>query len=288
MWGVLVRLLILGSRGQFGTSLEAACRDRNVECFAATRQDADVTDYTAVRQLIERENFSAVVNSTVFGGIPECEAAPDRAFAVNATATLALAEICAEKDVPLVQTSTHLVFRGDQDDPYVESDLPAPNSAYSVSKLAGEHFAATRCPKHYVLRFPTLYGARRNNAMGFVEKMMDLLRKDTPLRIADDRLDCPTWSYDAGNALLDLLEGQADYGLYHTSNSGVATYYDFVCLLGELMGSNSKIERAKDADFPASPPKPRKVAIRSERMPPLRSWQDGLSAYVENLKRTML
>lgn len=278
-----MRLLILGSQGQFGTSLEAACRDRGVDCIAAKRQDADVTDTAAIRTIIERESATAVVNSTVLGGIPECEADPDRAFAVNTTATLGLAELCAELDIPLVQTSTHLVFRGTQAEPYVESDLPAPNSVYSASKLASEHLAATRCPKHYVLRFPTLYGARRNNAKGFVEKMMELLEQDTPLRIADDRLDCPTWSYDAGHALIDLLDGDAEYGLYHTANSGTVTYYDFVCLLGELVGSKSEIARAKDADFPATPPKPLKVAIRTERMPPLRSWQDGLAAYVKGL-----
>jgi dTDP-4-dehydrorhamnose reductase len=274
-----MRILILGSHGQFGTSLEAACRDRRVDYYAATRKDADLTDSKAVQSLVAREMIGAIVNATTFGGIAECEADPDAAFAVNTTATLRLAEICAERDIPLVQTSTHLVFRGDNPEPYVERDLPAPNSVYSASKLASEHLAATRCPKHYVLRFPTLYGARRNNATGFVEKMIDLLRQDRPLRIADDRLDCPTWAYDAGQTLLDLLLDKADYGLYHTANSGAVTYYDFVCALRDVLGSASKVDRAKDADFPAYPPKPVKVAIRSTRMAPLRSWQDALAAY---------
>jgi dTDP-4-dehydrorhamnose reductase len=274
-----MRILILGSQGQFGTSLEAACRDRGVDCYAAKRTDADLTDVAAVRHLVERESASVIVNTTTFGGIAECEADPAAALAVNITGTLRLAELCAERDIPLVQTSTHLVFRGDNPEPYVESDLPDPNSVYSASKLASEHLAATRCPRHYVLRFPTLYGARRNKAKGFVEKMIDLLLEDTPLRIADDRLDCPTWAYDAGQALLDLLMGNANYGRYHTANSGVVTYYDFVCALRDLLGSASKVDRAKDADFPSYPPKPVKVAIRSTRMAPLRSWQDALAAY---------
>lgn len=279
-----MRLLILGSQGQFGTSLEAACADRGISCFAATRADADITDAHAVRAIIEANDIEAVVNATTFGGIAECEAAPDCAFDVNATATLRLSELCAELDIPIVQTSTHLVFRGDRAEPYTESDLPLPNSAYSVSKLAGEHFAATRCPKHYVLRFPTLFGVRRNKAAGFVEKMIELLRKDAPLRIADDRLDCPTWAYDAGNALLDLLLNDAEYGLYHTANAGSVSYFEFVRTLGTLVGSESEISPAKDSDFPSTPPKPVKVAIRSERMAPLRSWESALAAYIGSLK----
>lgn len=279
-----MKILLFGSPGQLGTSIERVCRERHIDIHTPTRKEADITDAAATSRMISALRPNAVINATGIVDIQRCESDPALAFATNATAVRGLALACAESGAILVQTSTHLVYDGRKTTPYMESDLPCPNSVYAASKLAGECLALSLCPRTYVTRFPTLYGARRNSAQGFVEKMIERLRTGAPLRIADDRIDTPTWAQDAAEAVLGLLERKADYGLYHVANAGPVSYFDFIRHLGELTGSTSTIERAKDADFPSSPPKPLRVPLTTTRMKPLRSWQIALAAYCRTLK----
>ena len=278
-----MKLLLFGSHGQLGSSLERICVERSVTFRAPTHAEVDVADAVAVAALIQDMRPSAVVNATGIVDIRRCEEDPELAFAVNATAVRGLAAACGKVGATLVQTSTHLVFDGKKTAPYVETDLTCPNTIYAASKLAGESLALGHCPNTYVTRFPTLYGARRNAASGFVEKMLAQLRAGAPLRIADDRIDTPTWALDAAGAIIDLLERRADFGIYHIANAGSVSYLDFVRHLASLVGSGSSVSRAKDADFPSSPPKPLRVALGSTRMPPLRTWQSALSAYCSSL-----
>jgi len=279
----VANIVILGATGQFGTSLSLACERRNVEFIPISHGDLEITDSDAVRDLIRLHRPRAVINATGLVDIGKCEQDPDLAFAVNATAVRTLAEACADADTILVQTSTHLVFEGDKNSAYVESDNPKPNSIYAASKLVGEHLAQTLCKTTYAVRFPTLFGTRHNSAAGFVEKMMARLARDEPVRVADDRIDSPTWAFDASNAILDMVEQQPQFGLYHISNQGPVSYHRFISRLAELIGSDSVVERAKDSDFPSHPAKPLKVAISSEKLPPLRSWDEALTAYLDQM-----
>lgn len=279
----MTNIVILGATGQFGTSLALACERRNVEFAPISHSDLEITDSGAVRDLISDHRPRAVINATGLVDIGKCELDPNLAFAVNATAVRTLAEACDDADTILVQTSTHLVFEGTKETAYIESDNPKPNSIYAASKLAGEHLSQTLCRTSYAVRFPTLFGTRHNSAAGFVEKMMARLASGAPVRVADDRIDSPTWAFDASNAILDMIEQRPPFGLYHISNQGPVTYYTFISRLAELMGSDSIVERAKDSDFPSHPAKPLKVAIASDKLPPLRSWDEALTAFLDQL-----
>jgi dTDP-4-dehydrorhamnose reductase len=279
----VANIVILGATGQFGTSLILACERRNIEFAPISHSDLEITNSEAVRDLVRHHRPRTVINATGLVDIGKCEQDPDLAFAVNATAVRTLAEACADAGTVLVQTSTHLVFEGDKESAYIESDNPKPNSIYAASKLVGEHLAQTLCKTTYAVRFPTLFGTRHNSAAGFVEKMMARLARDEPVRVADDRIDSPTWAFDASNAILDMVEQQPQFGLYHISNQGPVSYHTFISRLAELIGSDSVVERAKDSDFPSHPAKPLKVAISSEKLPPLRSWDEALAAFLDQM-----
>jgi dTDP-4-dehydrorhamnose reductase len=277
-------IVILGATGQFGTSFAHACELRNIEFAPISHDDLEISNSDAVCKLVDQLRPNAVINATGVVDVGKCEADPERAFAVNALAVRTLANACAAIDCILVQTSTHLVFDGKRNRPYTEDDLPLPNTVYAASKLAGEHFALTLCPKGYAVRFPTLYGARSNSAQGFVEKMIARIRQGQPLKIADDRRDSPTWAFHAANAVLDLIASQTPFGLYHVANSGDVSYYDFISRLHELSSAEVDLERAKDSDFPSQPPKPLRIALKSEKLEPLAPWDQALADYVVSLE----
>ncbi len=281
-----MRILLIGARGQFGTAFQTVCKEMRVACFAPSHAELDVLDKRSIADALSDAKPDAVINSTGIVDIAACETDPQTAFNVNTHGALLLAETCAEAGITLVQTSTHLVFDGTKSAPYDETDLPAPNTVYAATKLAGEHLALTRNPRSYAVRFPTLYGARRNDKMGFVEKMLEKLQAGDDLRIADDRMDSPTWTMDAAREVLALITEQAPYGLHHVSNNGPVSYFDFISALARIIGAESGIKAAKDSEFPAHPPKPLRLAITSAKRPALRSWEEALFDYAESLGLT--
>jgi dTDP-4-dehydrorhamnose reductase len=213
-------------------------------------------------------------------GINPCEVDPAAAFAVNTTAVSNLARLCADSGAILVQPSTHAVFDGEKDGFYTESDVPRPASIYSVSKLAAEHLAANISPKHYIVRFPTLFGTRRNSSPGFFDKILDGLLCGRELRIAADKIDSPTYTMDAAMRVVSLIRDRHAYGTYHIANKGKTSYYDFTVKLAELLGVKATIIPARDADFPSLAHKPLRTALDSVKLDSIRCWEEALAECV--------
>jgi len=275
-----VKILLFGASGLFGTAFEAVCAAPGIEFAGVTHGDVEVTDHGAVTALIDAHQPTVVVNAVAIVGIDPCEERPDLAYAVNAAAPLAMGLHCAAKDICFVQTSTHAVFDGSKSTAYTEADQPNPISVYSVSKFAGECFVRDVCPKHYITRFPTMYGRRRNASPGFVDKMVDRFRQGVEIRVADDKFDSPSYAHDVATGLADLLQTKRPYGTYHLANAGNVNYYEFISALKELLGANNPVHRAKDRDFPGRGHKPLRTAVTSSRLPPMRDWRAALAEYV--------
>jgi len=263
-----------------GTAIEKLCTRKGIDCVSPAHSEVDVTDFEAVKAVVEKNKPDAVINMVAFVGIDQCEREPERAFAVNAIAVSNIARICGQHGMTLVQPSTHTVFDGRKNGPYTEDDLPNPASVYSTSKYVAEFLTKNLCARHYVPRFPTLFGTRRNQSKGFVEKMIDRIKAGQELKVADDKIDTPTYAKDVAETNISLLESEKPYGIYHVANSGVVSYYDFIAKLAEILKADVKLIRAKDRDFPALAYKPLNTALKSMKLEPLRGWQDALSEYV--------
>jgi dTDP-4-dehydrorhamnose reductase len=275
-----MKILLFGSTGMVGTAVESICAKKNIGCIGLSHKDVEITDTNKVKKLIEQYKPDVVFNSVAVVGINLCEEQPDLAFAVNATAVLNLANICEDSGSILVQPSSHAVFDGTKDDYYTENDSPRITGIYSASKYLSECFAANICKRHYVVRFPTLFGDRRNAQVGFFDKVLRKIFKGEELMIADDKIDSPTYTMDAAEAVILLLEKQYPCGIYHIANSGKISYFDFVSKIRDLLNSNVRIIRAKDRDFNSRGYKPLKTAMKSVKIEPLRSWEDALYAYI--------
>jgi dTDP-4-dehydrorhamnose reductase len=275
-----MRILLLGSNGLVGTGIETVCRHRGVECTGLTRSELEITNKEEIEDAVNKYKPDVLINAAGIVGINPCESEPKRAFDVNTVAVANLARICEKESIILVQPSSHIVFDGAKDDYYTEDDAPNPLNTYGVSKYAAELLTRNICKKHYIVRCPTLFGPRGNQSLGFVDKVLTWIREGRELRIADDKIDSPTYTLDAADTIISLLAEEKPFGLYHIANSGRASFYDLVSQIVTMLGTGTKITRAKDKDFQTMAPNSLKTAMKSVKLQPLRSWQDALGEYL--------
>ena len=213
------KIVLFGSSGCFGTAFSKICKDiNNVNLVELSHSDIDVLDEKKVYDCINTLQPDVVINAVSIVGINPCEEKPDLSFSIHATAVRSMAIASEKANAIFVQTSSHAIFDGTSDVPYVESDIPNAGSIYAVSKYSGELIASMWCKKHYIVRFPTMYGPRRNKSFGFVDKVISWLHEGSELNIASDKIDSPTYSLDAALAVYDIIDNDMPYGIWHISN----------------------------------------------------------------------
>ncbi|TRZ76453.1 MAG: NAD(P)-dependent oxidoreductase [Deltaproteobacteria bacterium] len=231
---------------------------------------------------IKEHSPHSIVNCIAIPSINPCETEPASAIVLHCNAVLHLANQCAKHDIILVQPSSHAVFDGLKNEAYIEDDLVKATNVYGATKFLSERIAATYCTKHYIPRFPTLYGPRRNKSMGFVDKVIMWIREGRELRIADDKMDSPTYTMDAADKMVSLISEKTPYGIYHIANQGWVSYYDFVLKIREIMKAKNVIHRAKDKEFASICHKPLRTALSSTKIKPLRNYEEALEEYLKD------
>lgn len=273
------KIMILGSTGLLGTSLEQICNEEKVDFIGITHKDLEITDDVQLSSLIEKYDPTTIINTIALIGINFCENNPKKTLDINANAVFYLAKICKKRDITLIQASTHAVFDGEKGR-YIETDKTNPINIYGYSKLISEYYTKMNALKYYVVRFPTMYGSRRNTSLGFVDKMINAMKEGKNLKIASDRMDSPTYALDAAKKIIELISTEMPYGTYHIANKGEVSYYNFINLLSKLINYKGTIEEANDKDFLALAPNPLKVSLCSEKIDNMRDWDTALKEYV--------
>lgn len=280
-----MKILILGSSGMLGTQLESICLQKNLDYVALKHQDFDATNFIELKNYVDNYSPSVIINCIAFVGINPCEEDPIKSYKVNTLIPYELIKISNEKNITLIHFSSHAVFDGYSDSYYTENDIPKPLNIYGSTKLEADLLIQQRCKKYYLFRLPTMFGTRRNGSLGFVDKMIIWMNEKDFIKVADDKIDTPTYAKDVANKVIEFLLTSKKFGLYHIANSGMTSYYDFVHKIKEIKQLNCTLVRAKDADFDSLAPKPLKTSLISTKINPLRSWQDALLEYLnEDIK----
>ena len=275
-----MEILLFGSTGMVGTAVETVCKDRQITCISIPHSDADITNPHDSKNVIEKYSPDVIINSAALVGVIQCELEPKKAFDINAIAVSHLAKICEKNKITFVQISSSSVFDGKKNDFYTEKDLPNPTGIYSVSKYVAECLTRNTCNKYYIIRLPLLFGKRKNRGERFLDKLVEKIQNGGELRVSVDIIDSPTYTNDAANTLITMLEEEKTFGLYHVANSGKVSLYEFVSKMVELSGADIKIVEAKDKDFKSPAYKPPALPLKSIKLKPIRSWQDALRDYV--------
>lgn len=272
-----MRVLITGANGMLGRDLQAALAGHEVTALA--RADLDVTDAAAVAAAVR--GHDAVVNCAAYTKVDDAEAHEDLAYAVNATGTANLAAACAETGGRLVTISTDYVFDGNATTPYAE-DLPRdPINAYGRTKAAGEELALAAHPDGtYVVRTAWLYGEHGPN---FAQTMLNLAKTKDAWSVVDDQLGQPTWTADLAAQIVALLESDAPAGIYHGTNSGQATWYEFARAVLEESGLDpERITPTDSTAFVRPAPRPTYSVLGHDAwatagIPEMRPWREALA-----------
>ena len=281
--GAALRALVVGAGGQLGSDLMRALPSAR----GLTRADLDVTDGAAVRAAVgdwalavrDLPGPMTVFNAAAWTNVDGAEAEEEAAYAANATAPAHLAVAAESVGAALVHVSTDYVFPGDATEPYEVDDATGPRSAYGRTKLAGEQAVLAASVGSYVVRTAWVYGATGGN---FVKTIARLERERDTLSVVDDQRGSPTWSLDLARGLVALARRRPAPGVYHCTNAGEATWYEFARAIFEELGADpERVTPCTTADFPRPAPRPA-YSVLSDRawrdagLEPLPHWRDAL------------
>ncbi len=279
------RILLLGANGQLGTDLARVFDGSDL--VALTRRGLDVTDTDAVERALASVAPAVVLNATAFTRVDDAESDPGPAFAVNAVAVHHLARLSARLGARLVHFSTDYVLGGAGPGPFSEDAAPAPLNAYGISKLAGECLAQNAEPRHLVIRSSGLYGAAGSSGKGgnFVETMLRLASEFRPIRVVADQALTPTYTADLADAVARLLAVDPPGGIYHLTNAGACSWFEFARRIFRLCGLEPDLEPTTSEAYGAPARRPANSVLDNTRaaalgLAPLRAWPDALRAYL--------
>jgi dTDP-4-dehydrorhamnose reductase len=275
-----VRVLLTGANGMLGRDLQSAFAGREVTALG--RGDLDVTDASAVAAAVDGHDL--VVNCAAYTRVDDAETHEREAYAVNATGAENVARACAVTGARLVTISTDYVFDGNATEPYAEERPRDPLNAYGRTKAAGEELALAAHPAGtYVVRTAWLYGAHGPN---FAQTMLDLAKTKDTWSVVDDQLGQPTWTADLAARIVELVDVGAPAGIYHGTNSGQATWYEFARAVLEESGLDpDRITPTDSSSFVRPAPRPSYSVLghgawAAAGLAEMRDWRVALAAAV--------
>ncbi len=281
-----MRVAVVGSSGQLGTDLVQRLGEQAVPL---THQQVEVADLRSVRSALEAVRPDVVVNCAAYNFVDRAEDEPQAAWAVNALGPRNLAVVCSEQDAVLVHVSTDHVFGLDdgRQRPYTETDPPGPVSVYGVSKLAGEYFVRSLCPRSFVVRTCGLYGLAGTSGRGkgnFVETMLRLAREGRPVRVVNDQRCTPTSTTELAAAVVRLFQTER-FGMYHVTNAGDCTWFEFACEIFRLEGLDVPVVPIRSEQFGARARRPRYSVLDCSKLSRvtgvvLSDWRAALADYL--------
>jgi len=256
------------------------------EIIGLTHADVDICDAPAIRTAVQTHQPDCLINTAAFHRVDDCEDQVEKSFAVNAVGVHNLVRAANQVGAVLVHFSTDYVFEGAKRKPYVETDAPNPQSVYAMSKLAGELIVRRYARKYFLIRTCGLYGHAGSSGKGgnFIETMLRLAREGKPIRVVDDQVLTPTSTKDLADKLAPLIHTDK-YGLYHMTNTGECSWYEFAQEILRLSGLTPDLQPTTTEAFGAKAHRPRysvldNGTLRAAGFPDLRPWQEALADYL--------
>lgn len=286
------RILVTGANGQLGKSLRRLSVLHGGWDFLFTDVDSlDITDREAVQRFLAENPVGYIVNCAAYTAVDQAEDDEERCWKINYDAVENLAEAAAQTGARLFHVSTDYVFDGKNHLPYRETDEPAPASVYGRSKLAGEEAIRRRCPESIVVRTAWLYSEYGKN---FLKTMLRLGAEREEIGVVFDQIGSPTYAVNLAEALLMMLDeakrGIFQPGVYHYSNEGVCSWYDFALKIMQLAGLAAKVRPIETKDYPVRAARPpfsvlNKAKIKAAYALEIPHWETALRRCLANLEK---
>ena len=282
-----MRIALIGAAGQLGTDLH---RQLSGEVVPLTHAEFEVTRPESVEAMLDAVQPEMVVNTSAYNLVDKAETEFEAAMAVNAWGPRHLALACAKRNLTLVHISTDFVFglEGGGTTPRLETDLPGPQGVYAASKLLGEYFVRSLCPRHFVIRTCGLYGQAATKAKGnFVLTMLRLAKEKPQLKVVADQRCVPSYTKDVAEVMAALVRTDA-YGLYHATNAGDASWFEVASEAVRLAGLTTPMLPISTKEFGAPAARPAYSVLNCSKIEQatgltMRPWKLALAAYLQEI-----
>jgi dTDP-4-dehydrorhamnose reductase len=273
-----VKVLVTGAAGMLGRDVMLAAGNAGHDIVGFGRSELDVTDAAGLEKKFDLERPDVVINCSAWTDVDGAESAEEDAFAVNGSGAGNVAAAAAKVGASVVYVSTDYVFDGAKGSPYVESDQPAPLSAYGRTKLAGEEATAAANKRHFIVRSAGLFGVGGSN---FVATMLRLAADHGEVLVVRDQVGSPTYTWHLAYGIVRLIEG-IEFGLHHMAAAGKCSWYEFAREIFEQAKVECKVLSGTTEMLGRPAPRPAFSALTSQREHAIRlpSWHDGLAGYL--------
>lgn len=286
-----MKVLVTGADGQLGRDVVRLFEEVGHEVLACGKEQLDITEETMCRMRVQTFGPDVVIHCAAYTAVDQAESDIDAAFLVNTTGTRNMVVAAERVEAKFCYISTDYVFDGSSPSAYQEYDGTNPQSVYGKSKRAGELLVQSLSSAFFIVRTSWVFGVHGRN---FVNTMLDLGQRQPVLQIVQDQKGSPTYTKDLAAFLLELAATEK-YGIYHASNAGACSWFEFAQAIFEeaeqILGTpfSVQINPCRTEDFPRPAPRPRNsvmdhVAIRTNRLQELRPWREGLRAFLYEFK----
>ena len=284
-------ILITGSNGQLGNEIKRVSvnHENNFKFFFTDVNELDITNREAVEFYLKENNIKYIVNCAAYTAVDKAEDDVDLCYKINRDAVANLGIAATNNGVKVIHVSTDYVFDGTASDPYKETDATNPQSVYGQSKREGERILLETCPQSIIIRTAWLYSIFGNN---FVKTMMKYGKERDELNVVADQTGTPTNAADLARAIIRILDFSEAYafeaGIYHYSNEGVTSWYDFTIAIHKHAGISCKVNPITTDQYPTKAKRPQysvldKAKIKSVFDLSIPNWEDSLNICITEL-----
>ena len=282
----MINLLVTGSSGQLGQCLKQLLLSAtDISCHFAAREDLDITNSDELQRFFSEHNFDYCINTAAYTNVEKAESEQKEAFLINAEGAYSLAKACKKHNVVLLHISTDYVFDGMAKTPYQEQDPTNPLNVYGASKLKGEQHIGDTWNKHFIIRTSWLYSQYGQN---FLNSMLQFAKQKKALTITTQQKGTPTNANDLAQMLVTIIKtGNARYGVYHFSNQGEATWYDFAKAIFKATGEIDTVNLAKTEHYATFAKRPSYSVLNCNKLKDTlgityRNWEDSLKQIINS------
>lgn len=277
-------ILVTGANGQLGVCFKKIAENYFDFSFEfKSSAEADITDKPKLQQLFSEVNYDWVINCAAYTNVEQAESEEEKAFKINAEAAKNLAEVCEENQAILVHFSTDYVFDGKAEKPYQETDKTNPINVYGTSKLKGELAIAEVLKEHFIFRTSWLYSEFGHN---FYKTILRKIEEKAELNITTAQTGTPTNATDLAEFVMEIITSEnKNFGLYHFSNLGEATWYDFTKAILEFTGNSEEIRLNESNNFKTIAARPEysvldKTKVQQKFQKQIPEWKESLKTLI--------
>ena len=281
-------ILVTGSNGQLGSEIKALSQNYDDHFVFTDKESLDIGDKEAVLKIVQENNIDTIINCAAYTAVDRAESDEESANKINHLAVRNLAQVAKDEDLKLIHISTDYVFDGKNYKPYVENEPTNPNGVYGKTKLMGEKAIEEISPKNsIIIRTSWVYSSFGNN---FVKTMLKLGKTKERLTVINDQVGTPTYARDLAKAILDILPqiNNDKPQIYHYSNEGVLSWYDFAKEIMKMAKLKCEIEPIATKEYPTPATRPHfsllnKAKIKKDFGITIPCWKDSLDACLREM-----